>query len=954
MPSPCSAPGCTSNYYPDDRVHIFRLPENPPELKRAWIRALHREDIDRLKVVNVCIKHFREEDVEYFHEVPNGDGTFTSVPRDKLKLKEGAIPSLLPGCPSYYSSTSTRKRTRLSYESKEKEMLNQTIQLSLKSESEAKHKFIIRNLQDLKAKLNYIVLPDNWLVWHTVNSSTRFILPRLVEKTISVDLYLEINSFLSVSAWFDGQSIPTSLNSINDIRQIESLLHQISSKSVSDDPHTKSHSFHIPRAKQHIEKVIDSASIEDSENYSSSVITKLQFIICQLDNIYIPKNRRRYNIITQVMSIKTHLISPACYAYLQGLECLSLPHVQTLNKLYSSFGIENDFSTYLTQATSSFSSLERNVIVQMDEIHVKSDITYKGGKIFAPNLDPEDPTRTVFAVMVSSLHKKWSCISRLLPCGSISAEKVFPIIKECIIDIENCGLRVQVISTDNYPLNVNIFKLFSLSGKLETRVPHPFDPTRFLFLTFDFVHILKSTRNNWLNQKNFDKTMYFPKFEDFEIDKCQYPLCIHSASFQDVRLLYSSERGSLAKLAPQLTVKACFPSSIERQNVRLVLKVFNDLTLSALEIQNEKRCEEYRNNTSTFVRILLTLWKIFNVSTPFKGIRLNDNLSTPLILHDERFIYLARIVDWLDAWQSLPGKSGKLSKQTYTSLRHACIALEQITNYLTESCGFSYVLSAFLQTDPLEHHFGLYRMMAGSNYHISYIQILESERRLKLSNILKMFSNQQDSSQSIHTFVKSFTSPSITSSDDQILLEPFLDGIGDILSIEYTQQILQSLAFIGGYSVYKFLKGFKECRLCTDTLTYDKEFIPDSDSISQFKLLQLADRGGLKYPSEPVLSSVITLWKILFAIEDNDQMANLLVHGPARIILVELTLIYMEDDASIDIWKSNCCICNVSRWDILRKLIFTTANCFLANKIKNYNSHVTSKGIEKRKIKKFS
>ncbi|KAI6648653.1 Transposable element P transposase [Oopsacas minuta] len=379
------------------------MPKIPPELKQAWIRALHREDIDRLKVVYECIKHFREEDVDYFHKVPNGDGTFTSVPRDKLKLKEGAIPSLLPSFPSYYSSTSTSKRTRLFYKSKEKEMLNQTIQLSLKSESEAKHKFIIRNLQDLKAKLNYIVLPDN----------------------------------------------------------------------------------------------------------------------CML------------------------CISP---------------------------GFKVSFSTYLSQATSSFSSLERNVIVQMDEIHIKSDITYKGGKIFAPNLDPEDPTRTVFAVMISSLHEKWSCISRLLPCGSISAKRHFPSSK-------SVSLILRIV--------VYVYRI----------------------------------RNNWLNQKNFDKTMYYLKLEDFEIDKCQYPLCLHSASFQDVSLLYSSERGSLAKLAPQLTVKACFPSSIERQDVELVLKVFNGLTLSALEIPYEKRCEEYRNNTSTFVRILPTLWKIFNVSTPSKGIR---------------------------------------------------------------------------------------------------------------------------------------------------------------------------------------------------------------------------------------------------------------------------------------------------------------------------------------------
>ena len=91
-------------------------------------------------------------------------------------------------------------------------------------------------------------------------------------------------------------------------------------------------------------------------------------------------------------------------------------------------------------------------------------------------------------------------------------------------------------------MHVNLFKFFSTNGKLETRVPHPFDNSRFLFLTFDFVHILKSIRNNWLNQNNFDKTMYFPKFDDIEVDECSYPLCVYSASFQDVRLLYNSEK----------------------------------------------------------------------------------------------------------------------------------------------------------------------------------------------------------------------------------------------------------------------------------------------------------------------------------------------------------------------------------------------------------------------------
>ena len=146
----------------------------------------------------------------------------------------------------------------------------------------------------------------------------------------------------------------------------------------------------------------------------------------------------------------------------------------------------------------------------MDEIHVKSDISYKGGKILCSNLDPDNPTKTVFAIMVSSLYKKWSSIVRLLPCASVTAENLFETIKSCIRDVEECGLFVQAISTDYYPLSVKLFKLFSPIGKLDAKVPHPCDINRNLFLTFDFVHILKSARNNWLNQRSNGKLFSYP------------------------------------------------------------------------------------------------------------------------------------------------------------------------------------------------------------------------------------------------------------------------------------------------------------------------------------------------------------------------------------------------------------------------------------------------------------
>ena len=77
----CFAPGCRSNYDPTDRIPVFKIPEKPDELKHAWLRALHRDYIDELKLVYVCTKHFRED------KVLNGDGSYREILRSRPKLK---------------------------------------------------------------------------------------------------------------------------------------------------------------------------------------------------------------------------------------------------------------------------------------------------------------------------------------------------------------------------------------------------------------------------------------------------------------------------------------------------------------------------------------------------------------------------------------------------------------------------------------------------------------------------------------------------------------------------------------------------------------------------------------------------------------------------------------------------------------------------------------------------
>ena len=107
----------------------------------------------------------------------------------------------------------------------------------------------------------------------------------------------------------------------------------------------------------------------------------------------------------------------------------------------------------------------------MDEIHVTSDVSYKGGEIIGSCLNPDDPIKTVFAIMVSSLHKKWSTVVRLVPLSTTRAKYIHPIIVQVIDDIEKCGLLAQALCTENYPLNVNSLLIRKLCNLLTLILP---------------------------------------------------------------------------------------------------------------------------------------------------------------------------------------------------------------------------------------------------------------------------------------------------------------------------------------------------------------------------------------------------------------------------------------------------------------------------------------------------
>ena len=534
MPNRCSAPGCRSNYSGETPTPVFKMPSGPPQLVTKWKSFLHRENIEDIKNIHVRLKHFHDEDVETYFVIPQPDGTNLEVKRTVPRLHRDAVPKFLPGCPSYLSVL-TKTQTRFDRCAKERDQLDVAITLSLKQQQKDEERFKVSTLCELNSKVNNLTLPEDWLLCYLGMNQLHFIKPSISNENGAhvIDCSLTIDQSLCTRGFLNSNQIPVSILKIQDLRDIENLLKELACQSINNhitenSNHTYKH--HINDASKLLRLAIDEFSQSEDDVYKeNSMLTTMQFILCQLENLLRNKNHRSYNIVTIIVALKCQLISPACYQYLQSLDSLFLPHHSTLKRLYSKIGLDSEFRSFLESATSQFNQREKHVIVQMDEIHVKSELTYKGGRVFGSSLNANGPAKTIFAFMVSSLSKKWSTIVRLLPCSNSSAAELFPIIKMVIEDIERCGLYVQVLCTDNYPMNVSIFKLFSPTNTLDHIVPHILDADRPLFLIFDFVHILKTIRNNWVNQNDYRKSFSYPNFEDFSTT--------YTASFEDIRNL---------------------------------------------------------------------------------------------------------------------------------------------------------------------------------------------------------------------------------------------------------------------------------------------------------------------------------------------------------------------------------------------------------------------------------
>lgn len=285
--------------------------------------------------------------------------------------------------------------------------------------------------------------------------------------------------------------------------------------------------------------------------------------------------------------------------------------------------------------------------------------------------------------------------------------------------------------------------------------------------------------------------------------------CIQTASFKELRELHKLEASQLLKYSYHLSSKALNPSSLERQNVKLALQVFNEFVAEALDAHGDLPAFTHAKETANFVTVIVRWWKIVNVKTPHNGFHHRDVCEQPMssLSDDPKLAFLDALVTWLDVWEFYKHDNGTLTKETLTALRHSAYALLEFTKYCLAELGYKYMLLGKVQTDGVEHRFGQYRQMAGGHYHISIRQLYECEGRLRLQNTLPAV----NSDGLLHIDTVSAQTVPHQACFDIAVESDVLDKLSPRVAV---------FGYVAGYCAHSVLKVLK-CDICKEKLVVE-------------------------------------------------------------------------------------------------------------------------------------
>lgn len=885
MPRTCCVPSCKSNYKSTlpQTVSTFSFPKET-EMKNKWLNAIPRKDWQPSKYACVCALHFHKSD-------------FVSSSSSKNpKLACDAVPSIFPNLPHYLSTPEVSERKNPNVRRQQVIMRQQEISNNF-LEADIINNFTIF-LKEFESKLSL----DGWHFFKSNSKITFYILCEDDDKGCQFSVRISLNKDMIICIFLGETAVSPSqlcwlLPKTMKLNLWSQMINLLARYKFDHNVLPLTRDQYITTAYKYLQKAREVE--EDDENS-----TRLDFVSAQVKLLQLKRPRPMYDSTVIVPAFIFFAHSAATYEYLRKF--LVLPCKRYLQFLSSSMHLSPNYKNtdndeaYMSHMIRGLNDREKIVALLIDEIYIERGIQYKSNNLvgFAQNQDMQQ-ARTVMSFMVKSVFGSFKDIIRLIPVLNPSGETLKELPLQVVHFAQQIGFRVLVIITDNNRINQSMFKM--LCGENLNYFINPLFPNEVIYVQYDTVHLLKNFRNNWLNVKNFQTTLTFSDFETGEVKR---------ASFDHIRNIYFREQNLQIKKAVKLNFKTISPNNLERQSVQLANNVFHESTIAAL---NET---ENARETAEFCLIIHRWWSVVNVKTISKATAKRDEWCAPFSdTNDFRIQFLKQFISWLHTWNHTGNTEGTFTSDTYQAAVLSTTTLLDILSYSLNVADIKYVLTGKFQTDDLEARFRLYRSIAGRNYNVSYTEVVESEKKIRLHKIFLHGDHKDYERLANDSNENSLHEPVDISPFESLFASTYLETVAIDISANL---------YAAGYASHALAKRIS-CSECIDIIVQAKgSFVEDE----YFDFLQ---RGGLSIPTVEVKVLLFHMCAILQEILQQSSLSSLFFNGSnQKSLLSALTLQSLLSDNFVINFDRECS-CGSSNFLLYSNICHRFANILLNN-----------------------
>lgn len=233
--------------------------------------------------------------------------------------------------------------------------------------------------------------------------------------------------------------------------------------------------------------------------------------------------------------------------------------------------------------------------------------------------------------------------------------------------------------------------------------------------------------------------------------------------------------------------------------------------------------------------------------------------------------------------------------------------------------------------------------MNGGNYHVSVTQIMETEKKLKLLSLLKLNSSKcgQFNLKEISVQFTDYVEPVIECQFEEQVLE-------STLSVSVTDEVIKVLIFISDY-VAKSVSTSIKCCLCMKYIMLDNVLDVDLGKSSNYSYLAEISRGGLKWPTEFLVTLSKVVFKIFQTLISEAYEENVLTFKNHKSLLMYLSQCKLAD-MCCNLYEK--CSCGVPLLELFQKCINVLCNIFINNYCKVRSERIVSGKIKSKAAKR--